>query len=246
MFVDNFCRYEFKFPVTYDTMNEMLKDFEPYVIMDSYGENGWYTISSIYFDNNMKQCYYETMNGDLFRQKVRLRVYGEINDSSAISFFELKMKIKGMVIKRRVSMKLCDALEFTKKCQENIDFNVEDYPSTNPQILSELKHVIQTKHLAPANVVSYDRCAMIVKDDPDVRITFDTKIRTRATDIDLRSGSYGQNVIDENKVVLELKSSKNLPVWLIKIIEKYNYRNLMFSKYCEHYNYKRRDAENAG
>jgi hypothetical protein len=226
-------------------MDKLLEDLKPYVYFDSNGIGGWYLISSIYFENKFNKYYYDTMNRLEFRQKLRLRVYGECT-SSSVSYFELKMKIKGLVLKRRVSMMLSDALEFAQKCYDRVDFDVELYPSSSSQILREIKHVIQMDSLLPCNVVSYDRLALIAKDNPDVRITFDTKIRTRDTDVDLTHGAYGDPVIDEDKVELELKSSGNLPIWLVKIIEKYDYRNLMFSKYCSHYNFKKGDKENAG
>lgn len=35
--------------------------------------------------------------------------------------------------------------------------------------------------------------------------------------------------------MLEVKTEKSLPYWLVEILGKYGYRNQTFSKYCSHY-----------
>ena len=266
MFTDNFCRYEFKFPVSYDVMNAMMEDLSSYVEKDPYAnKNGFYCLSSIYFDNESDQCYHETMNGQRYRQKVRLRIYrsaGDMSTASGVenvhdeqvdgdepSFFEIKAKINGLVVKRRVKMKLKDAMAFTAYTQEQIESGIDvsgilseenteklkEFESSNPQILRELDYVIVTKKLRPRNVVSYERLAMFSKDDPELRITFDLNIRTRGDDLDLAQGTGGKLSCPENVAVLEVKTGKEIPLWLVKLLARYSYRNKTFSKYCSYY-----------
>ena len=42
-------------------------------------------------------------------------------------------------------------------------------------------------------------------------------------------------VCPEKVSILEVKTEKSLPYWLVKILGKYGYRNQTFSKYCSHY-----------
>ncbi|MBO4327316.1 MAG: polyphosphate polymerase domain-containing protein [Clostridia bacterium] len=266
MFTDNFCRYEFKFPVSYDVMNAMLEDLSPYVEKDAYANrHGFYCLSSIYFDNDTDQCYHETMNGQKYRQKIRLRVYRSAGDMSAASgvenvvdeqiggnepsYFEIKAKINGLVVKRRVKMKLADAMAFTEFTQKQIDEDIDvrsiltaenteelrRFSPSNLQILRELQFIIVSKKLRPRNVVSYERLALFVKNDPELRITFDLNIRTRGTELDLSKGTGGKLSCPENVAVLEIKTGKEVPLWLVKIVSKYGYRNKTFSKYCSYY-----------
>ena len=235
LFIENFSRYEFKFPVKYDDMDRMLDDLAPYVGQDEHtDENGYYTISSIYLDNDTWQCFYETINRDKYRQKVRLRVYGSV-DNNSICFFELKAKFKGLVGKRRVKMRLGDAMTFIKECNAGHDPDINTFECSNRQILKELKHIILTKSLKPTVVVSYERLALFSKDDPDLRITFDVNIRTRDTELDLTKGTGGDYVTSEDTAILEVKTSKNIPYWLVGILKKYNYKDQTFSKYCSHF-----------
>lgn len=221
--------------MTYDEMDRMLDDLAPYVETDKHAdENGYYTISSIYMDNEKWQCFYETINKDLYRQKVRLRVYGIVTDDS-VSYFEVKSKHRGNVLKRRAQMRLGDAMKFMNACVNGEDPDVNDYESSNKQILNEVKRVIVSKNLKPVNVVSYDRLALFWGEDPGLRITYDVNIRTRDYDLDLTKGSDGRLVNPEDVAILEVKSNKNFPYWLVKILAKYNYRNQTFSKYCSHF-----------
>ncbi len=266
MFTDNFCRYEFKFPVSYDVMNAMIEDLTPYVEKDKYANrHGFYCLSSIYFDNDIDQCYHETMNGQKYRQKVRLRVYrsaGEMSAASGVdnvvdekigddepSYFEIKAKIDGLVVKRRVKMKLGEAMAFTEFTGKQIDegadaaqilsdeneAELKKFNSSNPQILKELDFIIVTKKLRPRNVVSYERLAMFSKDDPELRITFDLNVRTRGDELDLAKGTGGKLSCPENVAILEIKTGKEIPLWLVKLVAKYSYRNKTFSKYCSYY-----------
>ena len=137
MFTENFCRYEFKFPVSAGVMDAMLKELEPFVEKDAYANaHGFYCLSSIYFDNDIDQCFHETMNGERYRQKIRLCVYrsaGNMNRASGVdavkdeplgddepAFFEIKSKINGLVMKRRAKMRLADAMAFTAFTQKQL------------------------------------------------------------------------------------------------------------------------------
>jgi hypothetical protein len=205
------------------------------------------------------------MNGQKYRQKIRLRVYRSAGDMSAASgvenvvdeqiggnepsYFEIKAKINGLVVKRRVKMKLADAMAFTEFTQKQIDEDIDvrsilsaenmeelkRFSPSNLQILRELQFIIVSKKLRPRNVVSYERLALFVKDDPELRITFDLNIRTRGTELDLAKGTGGKLSCPENVAVLEIKTGKEVPLWLVKIASKYGYRNKTFSKYCSYY-----------
>lgn len=264
MFTDNFCRYEFKFPVSYDTMDRLMDDLDPYVSKDSYAnEFGYYCLSSIYFDNDENQCYHETMNGIRYRQKVRLRIYRSCGSLSSASkgtkdeditdeepsFFEIKAKINGLVTKRRVKMTLGNSMRFTEYneklmadgkgtevifTEENTE-KLKTFASSNLQILRELQYVILNKRLHPRNVVSYERLALFCTADPELRVTFDINIRTRGDDLDLAKGTRGEPSTPEETAILEVKTGKEIPLWLVKILSKYKYKNMTFSKYCSYF-----------
>ena len=237
MLKDNLSRYEFKFPISYDDMDRLMDDLIPYVKSDKHvNEYGIYTISSLYMENDCKDCYYETINGDPFRQKVRLRVYGKQAFKDSDAFLELKNKINGLVVKRRINMKLSDAVNFMNDCAKNGNSaKIESYKNADSQILKEIRQVIATKKLKPAVIVSYERLPLVAIDDESLRITFDFNLRSRSDALDQTEGTGGLRRCPKNVAILEIKTNKPLPYWLTKILAKYNYRNQTFSKYCSHY-----------
>ena len=83
--------------------------------------------------------------------------------------------------------------------------------------------------------MSYERLALFSKEDPELRVTFDINIRTRGDKLDLTEGTGGKLSTPENIAVLEIKTGKEIPLWLVKIVSKYGYRNKTFSKYCSYF-----------
>ena len=233
MFKDNFSRYEFKFPMTYRDIDSLIGELLEYVEPDEHvGPSGIYTISSLYMDNDRLQCYYETINNDYFRQKVRLRVYGAHNGPDSQSFLEVKSKIDGLVVKRRIKMRLADAMDFCDKCvTKGYDFDAGQFKSTNPQILEEVRRVIVSKELHFVNCVSYDRIPYFCSADPDLRITFDCNILCRECDLSLRSDPYGTAILEKGMFLMELKCPGAIPMWMTKILSEEHLYKTSFSKY---------------
>jgi len=129
-------------------------------------------------------------------------------------------------------------MNFINDCINKKEIKYDEVKCSNLQILKEISSLIKVKSLVPVNVVSYERLALYSKDDETLRITFDTNVRTRGDNLDLMTGTYGNLTSGEGIAILELKTSANLPVWLVHILGKYGYRNQTFSKYCSHYSIK--------
>ncbi len=70
--------------------------------LDSYGKH---TISNIYFDTEDYCLIRRSLDKPLYKEKLRLRVYGLPKDDSE-SFIEIKKKFNGVVYKRRIQAKL--------------------------------------------------------------------------------------------------------------------------------------------
>jgi hypothetical protein len=210
-------------------------DLRTFTESDDFGDiHGRYTISSIYFDNDDKQCYYETLNKQAFRQKLRLRVYNSC-DTENNAFFEIKMKEKGLVRKRRTSILIKDAEDLLDKINNNEEKLLDLVECSNKQILKEILFLISFRDLRPAALVSYDRLALSAKEESDLRITFDSAIRSREKELQLTKGSFGSPVVNDNTVIMEIKTGSNVPLWLAHLLAKYNCKEQSFSKYCLHY-----------
>ena len=79
---------------------------------DSNGGGKPYTVSSLYFDDELHTLYHQTYDREPYRVKLRLRVYGNDSGDTSVSFFEIKSKLLGRSTKERLrlSLKENDAL----------------------------------------------------------------------------------------------------------------------------------------
>ena len=58
----------------------------------------------------------------------------------------------------------------------------------NPQVLEEIKYFLRLYDLEPKVYLAYERKALFDKNSRDLRITFDTNIRSRRYDLEAGTG----------------------------------------------------------
>jgi hypothetical protein len=99
--------------------------------------------------------------------------------------------------------------------------------------MEEILAMVEERNLRPTLITSYFRHAYVGTDyDIGLRITFDSNIRYRATDLDLTSKNPGRFIISPDRVILEIKANERIPYWLTELIAHNNYRLIRISKYC--------------
>ncbi len=213
-----FNRLEKKFILTEEQFlrikEEVDKRFDP----DEYGET---TICNLYYDTPDFLLITRSVEKPVYKEKLRLRTYGIPSDSST-GFIEVKKKYNGVVYKRRITMPLKDAVSFLK---DEIDIE-------NPtQISKELKYFLRFyKNLAPMFYISYDRSAFFGKENRDFRITFDRNLTWRNYDLDLTKGAYGESLLEDGQVLMEIKVPTAIPLWLTKLLSELKVYTRSFSK----------------
>ena len=103
--------------------------------------------------------------------------------------------------------------------------------SVNAQLGSEIDYFLDYYgNLKPAVFLSYDREAFKMKDGSDFRVTFDRNILARDFDLSLGSDVYGTPVLEEGKVLMELKCSGGIPLWMTKVLSQEHIYKTSFSK----------------
>lgn len=228
MAIEIFSRREQKYLVTRRQYEELITQLAPYMRDDKNGINGRYTVSSLYFDNPQKDIYFETKNKVKYRQKLRLRIYGEAR-AGMKAYFEVKQKHNKVVHKRRLTMKLDEAYRYLA---EGAAPGLESYKVSNPQVLREIEYFRKFYGLEPEMVVSYDRHALHGLDDPDLRMTFDLNLRCRRDELELAKGAHGEFFIDPGLIVLEVKVDQSVPLWLARILQALECEQRSSSKFC--------------
>lgn len=213
-----FQRTEIKFLITNEQKEKLMKLFEEKMTEDKYGKS---TICNIYYDTDSYLLIRRSIEKPLYKEKLRLRSYGTPNNDSTV-FIELKKKYDSVVYKRRISTSLSEAESYLSAENKH----------SNTQIGKEINYMFaRYEGLSPKVFISYEREAFYSVDDPDLRMTFDTNILWRTTDLSLKNGVYGTSLLPNDRVLLEVKSAKNLPLWLTSFLSENRIFKTSFSKY---------------
>ncbi len=212
-------RCEYKFPLSREDYEALLPIVESKIPPDKNGRGKPYTISSMYFDDTQHKLYYQTFDRAAYRYKLRLRVYGNETTDETMSFFEIKSKHLGRSDKKRLALPL----------EQNERVWREGY-SPN-EIAAQIVRRIKTDCLQPSAIVSYERLAFAAEGEERLRVTFDSNLRIRTDDLDLRHGTHGTMVMNDCFCVMEIKSGSNLPLWLVRAVSERGLGNKSYSKY---------------
>ena len=214
-----FKRYELKYMLTYEQKEKILEAMLPYMELDKYGRT---TIRNIYFDTDDYRLIRRSIEKPAYKEKLRIRSYSQAT-SDSIVFVELKKKYENVVYKRRLP--LCEADAMAWMCRERAC-------PVDTQISREIDYFINFYGKLNGTVfLSYEREAYYDKGGGDFRVTFDDNILCRQTDISLSSSVYGEPILPKGNVLMELKCSGGIPLWMVRVLSRERIYKTSFSKY---------------
>ena len=199
--------------------------------LDKYCRDGKnYNIYSIYYDTLNNDVIRHSISKPYYKEKLRLRSYNTPTSLDDKVFLELKKKINGIVNKRRVVMTLGQVYDFL---QNNKKPDFDDYEKR--QVIKEIEYYLSKNNVHPNVNIGYSRKALFGKDDKGFRVTFDSHITARRDDLYLSSGCFGEDILGENKYLMEVKFIGSIPVWVTKILSDLKIYNTHYSKYGNEY-----------
>ena len=214
-----FKRYELKYMLTLEQKEKILEAMSPYMQLDKYGRT---TIRNIYFDTDNYRLIRRSIEKPAYKEKLRIRSYSRATSDSTV-FVELKRKYDKVVYKRRLPLCVDDAMTWV--CRERVC-------PVNTQISREIDYFIDFYgKLNPTVFLSYEREAYYDNGEGDFRVTFDDNILCRQTDVNLCSHVYGEPILPDNKVLMELKCSGGIPLWMVEVLSRERIYKTSFSKY---------------
>ena len=85
--------------------------------------------------------------------------------------------------------------------------------------------------LKPVVYLSYEREAYYEKNGGDFRVTFDDTILCRQENLSLKSEVYGTSLLPEGMVLMEIKCSGGMPLWMTRVLSEQHIYHTSFSKY---------------
>jgi hypothetical protein len=103
------------------------------------------------------------------------------------------------------------------------------------QVLAEITAFIHRYQVEPKVFISYERVAYFDKDDPDFRVSFDSNILTRRSNVSLSAGDYGTELLDSDDILMEIKCGGAIPLWLCRMLSDMRIYKTNFSKYGAEY-----------
>ena len=212
-----FKRYEKKYRLTPAQQRMIIEGMREHMTAD---EHAAYTICNIYYDTADWSLIRTSLEKPVYKEKLRVRSYGTPTDGSKV-FVELKKKYDGVVYKRRITAPAAGAEPFLAGAGGD----------TYGQIGREIQWFQSFHRTQPRVFIAYDRLAFVGKEDPALRITFDTNLRWRDTDLDLRCGDYGAPIDDADMVLMEIKIPGVCPLWLSRLLSEAEAYPTSFSKY---------------
>jgi len=188
-------------------------------------EHGVSTVCNLYLDTPSFLLIRNSIDAKAYKEKLRLRSYGIPSADSKV-FFEIKKKLDGVVYKRRVSMTRDEALTYVKERVK---------PRTG-QIMNEIDYAMDFYGgPVPRCALFYEREAYTVKDEDNLRITFDTGVRYRTGDLECPMDSDGKRVIPDGVTLMEIKTTGAMPLWLAHVLDECGIFPSRFSKYAAAY-----------
>lgn len=79
--------------------------------------------------------------------------------------------------------------------------------------------------------LSYEREAFYALDGSDFRVTFDENILARREELSLSKEVWGERLVDEGRVLMEIKTSGAVPLWMARVLAQEKIYKTSFSKY---------------
>jgi len=215
-------RHEFKHRVSmadYYVLRNRLKHimkFDP-----NSDKDGKYIIRSLYFDNYKDKALREKIDGLDVREKFRIRYY---NFDTSFIRLEKKMKRKGL------NKKISENLTYEEaRAIINTDWNKMQL--IEKPLVMELCSKMKSEQLRGRTIVQYIREAYVYKPG-NVRITFDSQLKTGLFSTDLFNENAPLSRLMEETALLEVKFDEFIPDNILKLLQLGNRTASAFSKYA--------------
>ncbi|MCB2199051.1 polyphosphate polymerase domain-containing protein [bacterium] len=232
--MERFERKEYKYYVPGALLASLRERVQNHMVHDPFCRNhpaNRYVVRSIYLDTDNLLFYYEKMDGQKYRKKLRVRVYDDLTEES-IAFLEIKRKVDDTILKERALIDWPEAFKLGNGADIQL---AKDRGETEAGRITRDRFIYLTKRLLlePKALITYEREAFMDEENPDLRITFDMNVRSyyqptfeqMFEEKDLRAFS-------DPYFILEVKFSTVLPLWMREVIRDYRLHQQSISKYC--------------
>ena len=180
-----------------------------------------YKITSLYFDTPDDQDFNQKLNGVIYREKYRIRIYDK---TLSYGKFEIKRKRNQTIEKYSLDL---DYDEIEKIISG--DFS----PLNKDSEFAYVAHRMQYQKYAPKTVVEYYRNAYYLPLN-NIRVTIDTNL----SNYGFKDNFLEINELKPNKIkrlehdILEVKFNGSIPRYIMNVLSSFPIRQSAISKYA--------------
>ena len=231
---EKYGRYELKYYLPHDRIEDLLQWVQPYVKPDSHARSApsglpLYVIQSVYFDSTDLTLYFEKLDGLRDRRKFRIRSYSRPDPETDV-FLEIKYRYNTQVMKDRapLPLQIVEAL-----LHSNLELSSVDVPLPIKKRAERFLYFFKIKNLNPMVTVKYNRNPYVGRDDKQIRLTIDTNLSAidhRQSDILFQP--YVEEPVRLPGAILELKFDRLMPDWMRQLVQHFDIRQESISKYA--------------
>lgn len=221
-------RFEMKFAVPLLLRDELIRRSAPFMIPDKQAhrldtqlrlKSAWgYSVHSLYFDSTDLMDYFERLQENKIRNRLRIRTYGSPGQTSPV-FLENKRKLVNRVIKQRV--RICDTEEWKQSTGE-FPWSpwVDRLRGHSVYAGKHFDWLIRSGRRKPVSLVHYLREVYVPREPRAgrLRFTLDHQVSiTENPDSQDLHAAPTMLLIPQDWMVMELKYDRYPAQWMLKM-----------------------------
>lgn len=225
-----FNRIEKKYLITKDDKKTLSTVIKKHMDEDEYHQSD---VLNLYFDNDNYELITNSIDWVDFKEKIRARSYLGYDRV----FLEIKTKIKdkdeseeNIGYKRRVMLTNEEFQEFTDQKATLQDIIKKSSNTKHDlQIAKEIDYLIDHFELKPKILILYQRESY--KGEGGLRVTFDENLSFRTNNLCFKKEKHDKIYFkDDYNIIMEVKASDAIPLWLVSIMSERKIYPQRFSK----------------
>jgi hypothetical protein len=211
-------RFELKYHINEETASRVRDFVRCYLNMDEFsvGKPDYsYPVHSLYLDSDNLELYWRTVNGDKNRYKLRVRYYSDHPDSPV--FFEIKRRMKDIILKQRGGVTHA-AARHVLAGHMPVASEMLSRDASAAVALQRFIGLMMHVRAKPKTHIFYKREAY-VSDDDEVRVTMDRSVLAEPNFAGLIKVKMAEPVhAYRGIVILELKFTNRFPNWFRELV----------------------------
>ena len=231
-------RREYKYLIDRETAAGVRAAIRPFCQLDAFAgksPNRTYTVDTLYLDTPDLSLFWANDHEQVDRVKMRVRGYAEA--PTAPVYFEVKRRINDVIAKSRGKVSRADWAKLLGDPSAPIPAAIT---GKDRGAVERFMSLARTMHIKPFTLVRYQREPYFSIIDDYARVTFDTHIRAHKIDNltfqpDGRCWRALDDVVTQrvshSMVVLELKFTSLVPLWMVNIARNFGLVRCGYSKY---------------